>query len=340
MSKGEPPSTPGPADAPGSSKGNTLRLDFPAPAAPAADAVPADEEPEFDPHRFGKHEFPAGLREKLIATKLRTIPREELYDTVPPRGALQTPARGSQSADTRPDTPATKLGMDLGPEPDDTVEDGTPVAPHAPMPEEPSVIVTSDRDMPTEIRIRKLDLPLAAALDTSTISAIEDGNCHEWEVKRTQGGSIVDWKVAPEGDPLPERQAQWRRIALGVVAVVGVLALAALLTKLVSRPDAGPPAAAANKPEKPQAVSSPPAALPEPSEAPAAPEPHPNPTSVSGTETHSAAPASKQAEPKRAEPLRSSVSPTPTPAVPAPTPAASPRKGGILSKTLQEPPAE
>ena len=51
---------------------------------PAADAAPDSAEQPFDPSHFGRHEFPAGLREELIKAEKPRIDPKFLQDTVPP----------------------------------------------------------------------------------------------------------------------------------------------------------------------------------------------------------------------------------------------------------------
>lgn len=51
---------------------------------PAADAAPDSAEKPFDPSHFGRHEFPAGLREELIKAEKPRIDPKFLQDTVPP----------------------------------------------------------------------------------------------------------------------------------------------------------------------------------------------------------------------------------------------------------------
>jgi len=46
----------------------------------------APEELPFDPSRFGAVEIPPELRARLLKAKLPRVPREQLEDTVPPRG--------------------------------------------------------------------------------------------------------------------------------------------------------------------------------------------------------------------------------------------------------------
>jgi hypothetical protein len=51
---------------------------------PVADPAPDSAETPFDPSHFGRHEFPAGLREELIKAEKPRIDPKFLQDTVPP----------------------------------------------------------------------------------------------------------------------------------------------------------------------------------------------------------------------------------------------------------------
>jgi hypothetical protein len=93
----EAPKTPIPASRGARTQPYGPRSDSRPPAARSdpASSEPPPSEPEFDPYRFGRIEFPTELRLKLIGMELPSVPREDLCDTVPPNGA-STASDGEQ----------------------------------------------------------------------------------------------------------------------------------------------------------------------------------------------------------------------------------------------------
>lgn len=76
--------------------------------------VDGESDDVSDWNRFGAHEMPAGLREKLIHAKLPLVPADQLFDTVPPNGGAVAPgSEETQPAQTGPmpnvESPAAEL---------------------------------------------------------------------------------------------------------------------------------------------------------------------------------------------------------------------------------------
>src|SRR5262249_26331756 len=81
---------PKPTDQAREGTSETLPLGAPVPATSTAQSTSADDDdPNFDPGRFGIHHYPPGHHEALIAKFARRAPPEQqLHDTLPPLARL------------------------------------------------------------------------------------------------------------------------------------------------------------------------------------------------------------------------------------------------------------
>src|SRR5262245_11585462 len=56
-----------------------------------SDSAPDSDQTPFDPSHFGRHHFPAGLREELIRAEKPRIDARFTHDTVPPEAPVARP---------------------------------------------------------------------------------------------------------------------------------------------------------------------------------------------------------------------------------------------------------
>jgi hypothetical protein len=136
---------------------------------PVADPAPDSAETPFDPSHFGRHEFPAGLREELIKAEKPRVDPKFLQDTVPPN---------RKPVLTEPEPPVTTpRGGFVAPRTPTTADRAVPTLIAAPATKPVENI--ADRDPTTLIKVptaksrphaastRPADSPSAPPVDTS-----------------------------------------------------------------------------------------------------------------------------------------------------------------------------
>jgi hypothetical protein len=218
-----------------------------------AEAPPDSGEKPFDPSHFGKHEFPAGLREELIKAEKPRIDPKFLQDTVPPnRKPVLTEAE-------QPVT--TPRGGFAAPKPQGTV----------------------DRDAPTLIAA-----PVAKPLETATPDAVTLVKVPTVKAPQPAVNKVADSPSAPPVDtsrtdptiliPGVRKRKDSRGLVIGVVAGLVVLFVVGMLVRPSTSPEtapAPPPKVATTPPQPEEAGVATPATLSAKAEPSAAAEPTP-----------------------------------------------------------------
>lgn len=183
---------------------------------PMTEAAPDSGEQPFDPSHFGKHEFPAGLREELIKAEKPRIDPKFFQDTVPPhRKPVLTEAE-------QPVT--TPRGGFAAPKQQGTVDREAPTI--VAVPKQQANI--ADRDAPTLVKLPTVKAPRAAQSN-----AADSPSAPPVDTSRSDPTIFL---------PATRRKQDNRRLVIGVVAGLVLLIVVALLIR--PTPDVGPATAA------------------------------------------------------------------------------------------------
>jgi hypothetical protein len=174
---------------------------------PVADPAPDSAETPFDPSHFGRHEFPAGLREELIKAEKPRIDPKFLQDTVPPN---------RKPVVTEPEpVVTTPRGGFVAPKTQGAVDRDAPTPIAAPATK--SVENITDRDATTLIK-----LPTAKARpQAASTKAADSPSAPPVDTSRTDP-TINLAGVRKKNDK--------RLLVIGVVAALLVLLIVGLLT--------------------------------------------------------------------------------------------------------------
>lgn len=255
------------------------------------EAAPDSGEQTFDPSHFGKHEFPAGLREELIRAEKPRIDPKFLQDTVPPN---------RKPVLTEAEQPATTpRGGFAAPKQQGIVDRDAPTLVAAPVVKQSEVV--------SQEAVTLVKVPTVKAPQPVASKAAESPSAPPVDTSRSDPTILL---------PGLRKKKDNRGLVIGVVAALVVLFVVGMLLRPNTPGEPVPTPTAAAKPPQPNQVAvtaaPAPSAKPEPAATTAQPTaiPSPQPSEAPHSKDKPRAP---KPTPQTAE-LKATASPTPKPA--------------------------